>query len=125
MSANNKKQFGVWLDSRHATIVGKKNVEKGDLIILGHIKYEDHTHHSNENAAHNAEITHLHKFFKEITTHMQNAEELHITGTGVAQEQFKKYLSETPQFKNTVSKDTTTNKMNDDKLIKFFEDQFN
>lgn len=49
MSTNNKKQFGVWLDSHHATIVGKKDVEKGDLIVLGHIKYEDRNIFSNSN----------------------------------------------------------------------------
>ncbi len=50
---------------------------------------------------------------------MQNAEEVYVTGTGTAQEQFIKYLGDTPQFKNTVAKDSTSNKMNDEKLIQY------
>src|SRR3954470_11265369 len=111
MSENKKKQFGVWMDSHHATIVGRKNVDAGDFVILGHAKNTTPTGNSNENAAHNAERTLIHKFFKEISSHMQNAEELHISGTGTAQEQFKKYMLETPQFKNASVKESTSNNM--------------
>jgi len=37
--------------------------------------------------SHNHERTLQHKFFKEILIHMQNAEEVHLTGTGTSQEQ--------------------------------------
>ena len=33
-------------------------------------------------------------------THLQNAEEVHVTGTGQEQEQFIHHLAATPQFKN-------------------------
>ena len=124
MSANTKKQFGVWMDSHQATIVGRKNIDSGEFILIGHVKNDDSTTHSNENAAHNSERTLLHKFFKEISSHMQNAEELHITGTGTAQEQFKKYLEETPQFKHAKVVDSTANKMDDEKFIKLISDKF-
>ena len=65
------------------------------------------------------------KFFKEITTHLQNATHLHATGTGQVQEQFIHYLAETPQFKNTKPEESTANKMSDENLIKFFSDKFN
>jgi stalled ribosome rescue protein Dom34 len=80
---------------------------------------------SNENTANNLEQGMQQKFFKEIAAHMQNVEEVHVTGTGTAQEQFIRFLSETPQFKNTVSKESTSNKMSDEKLIEFFADKFN
>jgi stalled ribosome rescue protein Dom34 len=124
MAENKKKQFGVWMDSHHATVVGRINVDNGDFVVLGHAKIENDGGHSNENAANNAERTHLHKFFKEITTHMQNAEELHITGTGTAQEQFKKYMEETPQFKHAIVKESTANKMSEEKLVEFFKGKF-
>ncbi len=38
MSGKNKKQFGVWMDSHHATIVGRENGDSGDFIILAHEK---------------------------------------------------------------------------------------
>lgn len=124
MSQNSKKQFGVWMDSHHATIVGRKNIDSGEFILLSHVKNENTKSHSNENAANNSERTLLHKFFKEISSHLQNVEELHITGTGTAQEQFKKYLEETPQFKHAKLEESTANKMDDDKFIKLITEKF-
>ncbi len=124
MSEKNKKQFGVWMDSHHATIVGKENNEGEKFIILEHVKNDTAGSNSSEKTANNAEKMLLQKFFKEITTHMQNAEEVHVTGTGTAQEQFIHYLAETPQFKNTIAKETTSNKMSDEKLVEFISDKF-
>lgn len=125
MSAKNKKQFGIWMDSHHATIVGREPLETGPFVILAHEKNSGQGSNSNENAANNAEKTLQQKFFKEIAAHMQNAEELHVTGTGQAQEQFINYMAETPQFKNTVAKESTSNKMSDDQLVKYISEQFN
>jgi stalled ribosome rescue protein Dom34 len=124
MSEKNKKQFGVWMDNHQATIVGRKNIESGDFILISHVKNPETANHSNENAANNSQRTLLNKFFKEISSHMQNVEELHITGTGTIQEQFKKYLDETPQFKNAKVQDSTTNKMDDEKFIKLITEKF-
>jgi hypothetical protein len=55
---------------------------------------------------------------------MQNATFIHLTGTGTIQEAFMGYLEETPQFKNTTTKDSTSNKMSDEKLVEFMEDKF-
>ena len=65
------------------------------------------------------------KFFKEITSHMQNATDIHLTGTGTAQEQFIKYLADTPQFKNTKTAESTSNKMSDERLIEFISGKMN
>jgi hypothetical protein len=56
---------------------------------------------------------------------MQNVDEVHVTGTGDAQEQFIKYLAETPQYKNATTIASTSNKMSDEKLIEFVAAQFN
>ncbi|RBN51824.1 hypothetical protein [Flavobacterium psychrolimnae] len=125
MSDKSKKQFGVWMDSHHATIVGRENVDSGDFVVLGHEKEEGQGGNSSENAANNAERDSLHKLFKNITAHMQNVDELHITGPGVAQEQFIKYLRETPQYKNVQTKKSTSNKMSDESLIEYVASQFN
>jgi len=125
MSGKNKKQFGVWMDSNHATIVGRDQIDAGDFIILAHAKNNAPGGNSNENAANNAEQTLQQKFFKEITSHMQNAEEIHVTGTGTEQEQFLHYLADTAQFKNTVAKESTSNKMSDEKLIEYIAEKFN
>ena len=103
----NKKQFGVWMDSRHASVVGREGVDSGDFALLGHFK----------NAGPN-------KFFKEITSVMQNVDEIHITGTGQIQEQFMKYLAETAQYKNVVSSESTSNKMDDAHLVEYISEYF-
>ena len=125
MSGKNKKQFGVWMDSQHATIVGRENVNDGDFIILGNVKNDGPDRNSSENAFNNQEITLTHKFFKEIAAKMVNIDEVLVTGTGQVQEQFIKFLSETPQYKNAVSKESTLNKTSDDELISFVTEHYN
>ena len=122
---SNHKQFGVWLDKSNATIVGRTDVDSGDFAILAHIRGEHTASNSNEKNAQNQEKTLQGKFFKEITTHMQNADMIHTTGNGDAQEQFNHYLAETAQFKNAATSDSTSDKMSDEKLISFFTERFN
>lgn len=125
MSGKNKKQFGVWMDTRHAIIIGRENIDSGDFTILGRVNSEAVEKNSSEKNENNSEKALLLKFFKEITVLMQNAEEVHVTGTGIAQEQFIHYLADTPQFKNTVANETTSTKMADDKLIEYISQKFN
>ena len=125
MALQNKKQFGVWMDSRNATVVGRTNVDNGDFVIMGHVENNGADSNSNEKTVHNAQKGLQHKFFKEITALMQNAEEVHITGTGTEQEQFMHYMAETPQFKNTITKESTSNKMSDENLAEYIAAKFN
>lgn len=124
MSHKNKKQFGVWMDSQNATIVGKEDFENGEFIAIGHSKNAGADKNSSENASNNQEISLTQKYFKEIASHMPNIDEIHITGTGQIQEQFMKFLAETPQYKNVVSSESTSNKMSDANLIGFVEKHF-
>ena len=121
----NKKQFGVWLDSQHAVVAGRENNDAGNFIILAHAKAGGHERNSNENAANNAEKSGLQKLFKEITSYMQNVDEIYVTGTGNTQAQFINYLSSTPQFKNAVAKESTSTKMSDEKFLELISAQFN
>ena len=121
----NQKQFGVWMDTHHATVVGIENVETGALGVLAHIAGEEVTHNSSEKNENNDKRTLQAKFFKEIATHLQNATHLHATGTGQMQEQFLHYLADTPQFKNVKTEESTANKMSDEKLVAFFADKLN
>lgn len=116
---NNQKQFGVWMDNHHAVIVGSDNTENDSLIILSHIQGEVNTANSNEKNSNNNEKTIQAKFFKEIASHLTNATHVHVTGTGQAQEQFIHYLADTPQFKNSKTEQSTSNKMTDEKLIDY------
>lgn len=125
MSEKNKKQFGVWMDSHHATITGREGIDTGAFITLGHVSNPGAPKNSSENAANHQEIALTHKFFKEIAAKMPNVDEIHITGTGQIQEEFMKFLAATPQYKNAVSSESTSNKMGDEQLIDFITKHFN
>ena len=124
MLERNKKQFGIWMDSHQAIIVGRENLETGNFVVIASEKNAGDTGNSNENASNNNERKLQQVFFKEISAHMQNIDELHVTGTGQVQEQFIRYMAETPQFKNTVAKHSTSNKMSEDKLVDFIDAKF-
>ena len=121
----NQKQVGVWMDSHNAIIVGTNGEQDAPLTVIGHAKGEVTQSNSNEKTAHNQQKTIQSKFFKEISTHLQNATHVHITGTGQAQEQFIHWLKDTPQFKNVQTAESTSTKMSEDKLIAFFADKLN
>lgn len=125
MSDKRKKQFGVWMDSHNATIVGKEEGENGEFIVLGYVNNAGPDNNSNEKTSNNQEIGLTQKFFKEIAAKMPNIDEIHITGTGQAQEQFMKFLAETPQYKNALSTESTSNKMSDENLALYIMKQFN
>ena len=124
MSQKNKKQFGVWMDSHHAIVVGRENADTLDFSVISHAENPAAESNTSEKSAHHAERTLQHKFFKEILTHMQNAEEVHLTGTGTSQEQLMNYMAETPQFKNTVTQESTSNKMSDRNLVDYIATKF-
>ena len=125
MSAHTKKQFGVWMDTRHATIVGRQGPETDQpFVVLGHVANNGPDHNSNENAANHQEIALTHKFFKEIAANMLNVEQVHVTGTGQIQEQFIRFLAETPQYKHAVASESTSNKMDDEQFATFVTKQF-
>jgi hypothetical protein len=54
---------------------------------------------------------------------MQNVDELHVTGTGTAQERFISYLKDTPQYKNVETKKVLLI-MSDESLIEYVATQF-
>jgi stalled ribosome rescue protein Dom34 len=116
---NNLKQFGVWMDNHQASVVGNENSDNGTFTVVGHVNGEINTTNSNEKNSNNRKKTLQTKFFKEIASHMTNATHIHVTGTGQAQEQFIRFLADTPQFKNTKTAESTSNKMSDEKLIEF------
>lgn len=124
MSEKQRKQFGVWMDTHHATIVGRDTDETHDFCILGHVKNPGADNNSNEQAAQKQEIALTHKFFKEIAHLMPNIEEIHVTGTGKIQEEFIHYLASTPQYKNADTSDSTSNKMSDVQLMAYFDKYF-
>jgi len=124
MSQKNKKQFGVWMDTHQATVVGRLDEDAVNFSVVGYAGDAVPTSNLNEQERHDAK-TSMNKFFKEITSHMVNADEVHVTGTGKSQEQFINYLADTPQFKNTIANESTSNKMSDENLAEYIASKFN
>src|ERR1051325_4314610 len=124
MTQKHKKQFGVWMDNHHATVVGRANATTENFTVLGLAGNAGAEHNTSEKNEHNDERTLQHKFFKEILSHMQNAEEVYITGTGTSQEQLMHYMAATPQFKNTLTRESTSNKMSDENLAAYIGAKF-
>ena len=119
----NQKQFGVWMDTQNAVVVGSESTDS-PLTILARIKGELISSNSSEKNSNNQVKTVQAKFFKEIASHMLNATHVHITGTGQVQEQFIHYLAATAQFKNSKTAESTTIKMSDEKLIEYLSSKF-
>ncbi len=124
MAAHNKKQFGIWMDGHQATVAGRNDPESNTFEIIGHVKNPGTSGNSNENANNHHEVALRHKFFKEIAAIMPNVDEVHVTGTGQAQEQFIHFLADTPQYKNTVATESTSNQMGDEQLVEFIGKHF-
>jgi len=124
MTSKSKKQFGVWMDSHHATIVGKQGFGSGEFVVLGHVENAGADKNSNEKTSNNHEIGLLSKFFKEIANIMPNIDEIHVTGTGKTQEQFLNFLSVTPQYRTAVSSESTSVKMSDENFATFIKKRF-
>ena len=124
MNQKKKKQFGVWMDTHHATVIGRANADSQGFTVLGHADNAGAEHNTSEKNEQHDEKTLQHKFFKEILSYMQNAEEVHVTGTGTSQEQLVHYMAATPQFKNTATQLSTSNKMSDENLVAFIDAKF-
>ena len=112
------------MDNRHATVVSNQHSEEGAFSVSAQITGLGGNANSNENAANNSDKSAQTKFFKEISSHITNATHLHVTGTGQVQEQFIHYLAGTPQFKNSKTAESTSNKMSDEKLVEFITAKF-
>ncbi len=112
------------MDAHHATITGRKDEDSTDFEILGKVDNPGAEKNTSEYAENNQEQALTHKFFKEIAAKMVNIDEIHVTGTGQIQEQFIHFLSDTPQFKEAVATESTSNRMTDDALVTMITEHF-
>ena len=117
MTRHHKKQYGVWMDTHHALIVGRTNIDHGAFELIGKVENPGAEKDPSEKSAHHREIGLTQKFFKEIAAKMPNVDEIHVTGTGQIQEEFIHFLRDTPQYKHAVATESTSNKMTDEELI--------
>lgn len=121
-----KKLAGLWIDT-HKAIVAKNHdgQEVSQFEVLQPIKATIQHGNSNENAGNNAEQTNRVKFFKEIEKLITNSEELYITGPGQIQEELKRHLEDTPQYKNLNIKLGTDQQLSENQVLDTVKNFFN
>lgn len=113
-----KKLAGVWMDHHEAYVISNHDGKTvTSLQVKGHVKSNHQTGHGSEYTAHNAKKDLLHKFFHEIMHLLTNTEELHLIGTGTAQEELIHYLTDIPQWKKMKITQDTAEKMRADQAL--------
>lgn len=121
-----KKVAGIFMDKDLAIVVlNHDGHEVTDFAIKDKVKFEHQHGNSNENAAHNAEITNRTKFFKDVDHLITNSEEIFVTGPSTLQEQYKHHLSETPQYKNAKVVLGTSAHLSEDQTLQTVKEHYN
>ncbi|WP_407403039.1 hypothetical protein [Chryseobacterium sp.] len=123
---SDKKLAGIWIDSEKAVVVKNHDAQNAfKFFLCSPVKAEIQHGNSSENAGNNAEKTNRIKFFKEVENLLTNSQEVYITGPGTIQEELKRYLNDTAQFKNLKITLATSQKMSDEKVLETVKEHFN
>ncbi|SIS77706.1 hypothetical protein SAMN05421789_106104 [Kaistella chaponensis] len=121
-----KKLAGLWIDQTKAVVVKNHDAQNAfKFFLCSPVKAVIQHGNSSENAGNNAEQTNKAKFFKEVEHLLTNSEEVYITGPGTMQEELKKHLEETAQFKNLKVKLGTDQKMSDEQFLEEVKKHYN
>ncbi len=121
-----KKLAGLWIDQTKAVVVKNHNdFEVTEWNVSDTLKADVQHGNSNENAANNAEKTNKVKFYKEIEKAITNSVDLYVTGPGIAQEELRNYLLDTPQYKNLNITLGTSTDSNPDVVLNDVKSHYN
>lgn len=123
---SDKKLAGLWIDQTKAVVVKNHDAQNAfKFFLCSPVKAIIQHGNSSENAGNNAEQTNKAKFFKEVEHLLTNSEEVYITGPGTMQEELKKHLHDTAQFKNLKVTLDTASQMSDDQVLETVKTHFN
>jgi stalled ribosome rescue protein Dom34 len=123
---SDKKLAGLWMDTEKAIVVKNHDAQNAfKFFLCSPVKAEIQHGNSSENAGNNAERTNRVKFFKEIEHLLTNSQEVYVTGSGTVQEEFKKYLHDTAQFKDLKITLDTAQQMSEEQVLEKVKEHFN
>ncbi|WPO84023.1 hypothetical protein SD427_06750 [Chryseobacterium sp. JJR-5R] len=123
---SDKKLAGLWMDTEKAIVVKNHDAQNAfKFFLCSPVKAEVQHGNSSENAGNNAERTNRAKFFKEIEHLLINSQEVYVTGPGTVQEEFKKHLHETAQFKDLKVTLDTAQQMSEEQVLEKVKEHFN
>ncbi len=113
-----RKLAGLWIDNSKAVVAKNHDDQNAfKFFLCSPIKHEAQHGNSNENTAHNSAQTTKAKFFKEIEHMITNSTELFLTGPGTIQEELKRHLNDTAQYKNLKISLDSSQQMSDEQVL--------
>ena len=109
-----KQSAGVWVDHEKALIITK---ESGDYVIKQKIAPPGDFVAESELHINNAKSADMRSYFKSLSGHLQQYDQILLLGTGKSQEQFKNYLNEDAKFQAKEITIENTDKLSDHQMI--------
>ena len=127
MSYQGKKVVGVWMDTRHAFIIGSSDrMTGGDYGVIKKIEREGHEedNYKNERFELSKEKLELKKYFKALSDEIDEDDAVFIFGPGKAQEEFKNVLKENLKFKTKEIELGTSDKITTNQMLAKVKEHF-
>ncbi len=126
MSYSTKKVVGIFIDHKEASIINTPDhSNKGEFSIQATIHNKHHGDHGSNERTHNQKAANeMHKYFEEISNHLQEFDAILLFGFGTAQEQMRHFLTDHKSFQNKEIIVKSGDHMTDNEMIAFVRNTF-
>ncbi len=126
MSYTNKKVTGVWVDHGEALVISTADKSiHGQFTIAEKIVNKHHKDHGSSEKTHNNKTAQeLHKYFEEITNHIQGYDAILLFGPGKAQEELKNFMHENKHFSSKEIVVKSGDRFTENEMIAFVKNNF-
>ncbi len=122
MKPHDQKQFaGVWVDHQKAIIITK---DTGEYAIKEKIEAPANFEAESEAHLNNAKHADLLSYFKSLSGHLHQYDQVLLFGTGKAQEQFRNYLNDDSKFRDMKITVENTQHLTDPQMLAKVRDFF-
>jgi stalled ribosome rescue protein Dom34 len=126
MNYINKKVAGVWIDHEKAQVIrttDKSN--QGQYNVSEKIVNKHHKDHGSSEKTHNNKTAQeLHKYYEEITNHIQDYDSILIFGPGKAQEELKNFMHSNKHFSSKEIVVKSGERFTENEMIAFVRNNF-
>lgn len=126
MKHNSKKKYaGIWLDNQQAKIISNSGEnDNNDYVVQEKIKAKENHGGGSEHTINNARQSDNIKYFKSISAHLLDYDEILIFGPGKSQEQLHNFLEQDAQFGNKKISVDSADQLTDPQMIAKVRDFF-
>ena len=116
-----KQSAGVWVDHQKAVIITKEN---GEYAFREKVEAPGEFEAESELRINHAKHADLLSYFKSLSGHLQQYDQIMLFGTGKAQEQFRNYLNEDSKFQGKEITIENTQHLTDHQMVAKVRDYF-